>query len=327
MICKNCGADIGSKGVCEYCDTVYFEEFPGQTVQGKGELPKQENNPPKKSDKLWEKITLPTKIALLLWFLVCLISVPEKISSAGYFPCAVAVIIGFLFWGGVTQLISSIYIKRHEPVEGKKPKTKITRATKIVVVLWLLCCIIVFLISETPMSNYQIAVAAIFGCLIYGGIAQLISTGKRKSDNSNRTYLTAASQPGTVLPQPPYDTMDACEFKMFCCSILEKNGFTGISVAKAPANQGIDLIAFKNGTKYGIQCKCGSSAVGVTAVQKALDGKAFFECQAVAILTNQFFSQNARDLAEKNDIMLWNRDKLNRFIEYSQIQKAGSDHE
>ena len=46
MICKNCGADIGDKGKCEYCDTVYFETFQLQEpTPGKEETPVQESKP------------------------------------------------------------------------------------------------------------------------------------------------------------------------------------------------------------------------------------------------------------------------------------------
>ena len=46
MICKNCGADIGDKRKCEYCDTVYFETFQLQEpTPVKEETPVQESKP------------------------------------------------------------------------------------------------------------------------------------------------------------------------------------------------------------------------------------------------------------------------------------------
>ena len=85
MICKNCGADIGNKGKCEYCDTVYFEEFQQQKAQpGKKGSTKQENRTRDKSGKTKAKLTFPTKVALVLWFICCMITLPE-IESIGYF--------------------------------------------------------------------------------------------------------------------------------------------------------------------------------------------------------------------------------------------------
>ena len=317
MICKKCGADIGNKGKCEYCDTVYFEAFQQQNAQpGKKKTTKQENRKKDKSGKTKAKITFPTKVAMVFWFMCCMANLPE-IESIGYSQYMWVAILGFLFFGGITQLISANYNKRHKADQEKKakPRTKLTLATKIVVAIFLLCSIVILPAVIATKSYYQYVWIVMIGIFFYGGITQLISSALKRQNISDHSEQTAQSQIRNAdLSSKPYDHMDIPEFELFCCDILEKNGFAGISITKFPEDQGIDIIAFKNGTRYGIRCKCGASIIGIATVQKVLAGKKYFECQIAAIMTNQYFAQDAKVLAEREEILLWDRDRLNRFI-------------
>lgn len=112
-----------------------------------------------------------------------------------------------------------------------------------------------------------------------------------------------------------FDSMDGHTFEVFCADILRKNGYENVEVTKASGDQGIDLIAQKDGVKYGIQCKCYTSDIGNKAVQEAFAGKTFYNCHVAVVLTNRYFTPSARELAEKNGVILWDRRKLLMFIE------------
>jgi HJR/Mrr/RecB family endonuclease/uncharacterized membrane protein YciS (DUF1049 family) len=111
-----------------------------------------------------------------------------------------------------------------------------------------------------------------------------------------------------------YDYMDGHDFERYCASILEKNGFSDVSVTPGSGDQGIDVIAYKDGVKYGIQCKCYSSDIGNKAVQEAFSGAKFYECHVPVVLTNRHFTKSAKELAEKANVLLWDREKLNELI-------------
>lgn len=111
------------------------------------------------------------------------------------------------------------------------------------------------------------------------------------------------------------DTMEGHEFEYFCAEILKKNGYEKVNVTQGSGDQGIDIIAFKDGIKYGIQCKCYSSDIGNKAVQEVFAGKTFYECHIGIVLTNQYFTKSAKDLAKKNGVILWDREKLLELIE------------
>ena len=115
----------------------------------------------------------------------------------------------------------------------------------------------------------------------------------------------------------PYDNMDGHTFEHYCADLLSKNGFTDIEVTKGSGDQGIDVIAFKDGMKYGIQCKCYASDIGNKAVQEAYAGKEYYHCHIAAVLTNRHFTRSARQLSESNNVLLWDREKLEELIKNS----------
>ena len=85
-------------------------------------------------------------------------------------------------------------------------------------------------------------------------------------------------------------------------------------MTQGSGDQGIDVIAWRDGVKYGIQCKCYSSVVGNKAVQEAFAGKAFYECHVAVILTNSYFTRAAAELAKSNNVVLWDGDKLREMM-------------
>ena len=111
------------------------------------------------------------------------------------------------------------------------------------------------------------------------------------------------------------DDMDGWQFEEYCSKLLTKNGFERVMVTSGSGDQGIDIIAYKDGIKYGIQCKCYQSDIGNKAVQEAYSGKTFYNCHVGVVLTNRYFTRSAMDLAEHNGILLWDRSKLLQMID------------
>ena len=76
----------------------------------------------------------------------------------------------------------------------------------------------------------------------------------------------------------------------------------------------VNVIAEKGDKKIGIQAKCYSGTVGNSAVQEAVAGKSFYHCDKVVVITNNFFTSSAKELAQSNDVILWDRDILKEKI-------------
>lgn len=105
------------------------------------------------------------------------------------------------------------------------------------------------------------------------------------------------------------DMMTGNEFEYAIAELFKKMGYFAV-VTKASGDQGIDIIAEKEGRKFGIQTKCYGSKVTNTAVQETAAGIVYYECDKGIVITNNYFTPSAIELAEKNNIILWNRDML-----------------
>ena len=99
--------------------------------------------------------------------------------------------------------------------------------------------------------------------------------------------------------------MDGLQFEHRCAELLRYRGFHKVTVTKGSGDQGIDILAQKNGLKYGIQCKYYSHPVGNKAIQEAYAGADFYDCDAAMVMTNNTFTRAARELAEKLEVELW----------------------
>lgn len=111
------------------------------------------------------------------------------------------------------------------------------------------------------------------------------------------------------------DLMDGTEFENLIAKLFKKMGYE-VEVTKTSGDQGIDVLASKNGFKYGIQAKCYSSQVGNSAIQEAVAGKAFYSLNKVIVVTNNYFTKSAIKLAEANNVILWDRNILTNKLMY-----------
>lgn len=127
-------------------------------------------------------------------------------------------------------------------------------------------------------------------------------------------YDTATSQSRIDLYNNKYDYMEGHDFETYCAELLQKIGFDSVEVTPGSNDQGIDIVAYQHGIKFGIQCKRYSSDVGNKAVQEAFAGSTYYHCNVAAVLTNQHFTTQAKDLAKRTGVLLWDRDYLNAMI-------------
>ena len=98
--------------------------------------------------------------------------------------------------------------------------------------------------------------------------------------------------------------MDGHQYEHRCAQYLGENGFTDITVTQGSGDQGIDVIAYKSGVKYGIQCKYYEGTVGNKAVQEAFAGAQFYDCAKAMVITNSSYTKSATELAQKLDVVL-----------------------
>ena len=215
---------------------------------------------------------------------------------------------------------------------------KLTKAAKITFIVWSVYLLINFAVSYNRLKLYQWIIIWLFGIFIFVfpvlGISILVkrlrvkrtkqtsfSTVSQQHDILSSELLSDVIKEKTVVSEvtnstPDFDCMEGHDFEYFCADILRQNGYINVDVTRGSGDQGIDILAEKDGIKYGIQCKCYSSDIGNKAVQEAFSGKTFYGCHVAVVLTNRHFTKSAKELADSNHVLLWDREKLESFISH-----------
>lgn len=98
--------------------------------------------------------------------------------------------------------------------------------------------------------------------------------------------------------------MTGLEYEHAVAAYLKKQGFYKVEVTKASGDQGADIIACKGSDKYAVQCKYYSKPVGNKAVQEVISGMLYYDCTKAMVVTNQAFTESAKELARKTGVIL-----------------------
>lgn len=115
------------------------------------------------------------------------------------------------------------------------------------------------------------------------------------------------------------DLMEGHQFEAWCADALRNSGFTNVSVTPGSGDQGVDVLAEKDGIKYAIQCKRYSKDLGNTPIQEIHSGKDLYHRHVGVVLTNQYFTDGARTLADATGTLLWDRHWIIRYLEQKYI--------
>ena len=110
------------------------------------------------------------------------------------------------------------------------------------------------------------------------------------------------------------DQMDGHSFEYFCADVLNRNGFSNVTVTKGSGDYGIDILAERNGQSFAIQCKRYNGRIGNKAVQEALSGCVYYGYDIPVVLTNSYFTEQAKETARRTNVELWDRETLMSFI-------------
>lgn len=102
------------------------------------------------------------------------------------------------------------------------------------------------------------------------------------------------------------DFMSGVEFENFVVYLFTQLGYK-TSHTKLSGDQGIDVIAKKRKTTTAIQCKCFHGSVGNHAIMEAYAGAKYYNADKCMVVTNSVFTKSAKELANKNGVILWDR--------------------
>jgi len=101
-------------------------------------------------------------------------------------------------------------------------------------------------------------------------------------------------------------------YEEFCAEEMRLMGWD-VRLTKASGDQGVDVVARRNGVTVVLQCKLYAAPVGNKAVQEIYAGKQFEGADVAVVVSNQEFTQSARQLAQALNVGLLHESQL-RFL-------------
>ncbi len=109
------------------------------------------------------------------------------------------------------------------------------------------------------------------------------------------------------------DKMSGQDFEKYLKAQFEHFGFT-VEETKISNDYGADLILHKKNLTIAVQAKRYRASIGVKAVQEVIGSMAYYEADKGLVVTNSFFTHNAKELAMANQVILWDRDVFTRLL-------------
>lgn len=105
------------------------------------------------------------------------------------------------------------------------------------------------------------------------------------------------------------DNMDGTRFETFVAELFTNLGYRAENT-KLSGDQGVDVIAKKGNQILAIQAKHYNQAVGNHAIMEVVGGAKLYNATLCYVVTNNYFTKSAKELAAANNVILWDRDKL-----------------
>jgi len=109
--------------------------------------------------------------------------------------------------------------------------------------------------------------------------------------------------------QHEIDKMTGFEFQVFLARFFDRCGCQ-VEMMPKSHDKGADLIIQQPGVKTVVQAKRRKKSIGIRAIQEAYGAKGYYKADKALVIISSKFSAPAKDMAEKNDVELWNRQRL-----------------
>jgi restriction system protein len=144
------------------------------------------------------------------------------------------------------------------------------------------------------------------GLLLVGLIISLILFIQFKRSQHQKQKLRALNLIDT-------DYMEGLAFEKYVAELLKSQGYSKVTLTER-YDLGVDIIATKDGVRWGVQVKRYSNMVKAEAVRQVVTALNKYNCQRSMVVTNSTFSRPAKVLADSNDCVLIGKDELAEWI-------------
>ncbi|WP_042221730.1 restriction endonuclease [Oceanobacillus manasiensis] len=105
------------------------------------------------------------------------------------------------------------------------------------------------------------------------------------------------------------DKMSGRMFEEFLHTLFKSKGYT-VKLTPARGDYGADLLLTGKGNKVAVQAKRYKKNVGVKAVQEVVSARSYYSVDECWVVTNSFYTEQAKKLARSNHVRLVDRKEL-----------------
>ncbi|MCC0735249.1 restriction endonuclease [Clostridioides sp. ZZV14-6009] len=144
-------------------------------------------------------------------------------------------------------------------------------------------------------------------------IKKLKNKDKLKSIIEEKNRLLGEIKTDKVIKLSLNDVCNGVDFEGFLEKLYFKLGYN-VVLTKSSGDQGADLVVEKNNQKTVIQAKFYSDTVGNKVIQEVVASKAYYKADKCVVVTNNYFTKSAIELASVNDVILIDGTELDNII-------------
>jgi restriction system protein len=154
----------------------------------------------------------------------------------------------------------------------------------------------------TTLSEQALTVLAIVGLVVVlVAMWFIILRGVRKTQQHKAIQLSGV------------DVMDGFVFEKYVLELLKDQGFANARLTEK-YDLGVDAIADKDGERWGIQIKRNRNKTKAESVRAAVAALNHYQCTRAMVISNNFFTGSAQQIAESNRCVLIDRRQLGAWI-------------
>jgi HJR/Mrr/RecB family endonuclease len=141
------------------------------------------------------------------------------------------------------------------------------------------------------------------GCIIYS----IVKKRRHPKINTYKELLALKSGIRKI------DAMNPYKFEEYVGYLFEADGFKEKITSKS-VDKGADVIAEKEARRICVQVKHYTVKVPFKAIQEVVTAMLLYRCNEACIVTNSFFTRQAKKTAEEMSVDLIDRDRLIQWI-------------
>ena len=154
-------------------------------------------------------------------------------------------------------------------------------------------------------NNYQVA----FSQIVWENEDKINRLIQKCADKERLEKLKNGNDTYRRYSMLEVDKMNGQEFENFVTELFVRLGYQA-ERTKLSGDQGVDVIAKKGDKIIAIQAKHYNQTVGNHAIMEVVAGAKIYNATLCYVVTNNYFTKSAKEMANAHNVILWDRDKL-----------------